>query len=145
MPFVQDDLRCDVLRSAGEGPRFSGTNLLAKTEIHLQETSLYWSKSEFSIRVTLRRVSSWIILIAARGRDLSASRRSVSKYAHQFQVTARIEHKILRFEISIDDIQRMQMVESLYYAAHHKLRGGVIEVSSPLQGRPHISTKAHLH
>jgi hypothetical protein len=25
------------------------------------------------------------------------------------------------------------------------LRGGVIEVSSPLQGRPHISTKAHLH
>jgi len=142
--FIQDDFRRDVFRSAGEGPGFSGTNLFAETEIHLRETSFYWSKSEFPIRVT-SCIANWIILITRCNRDLSTSRWWVSKYAHQFQITARVEHQILRFEISIDDIQRMQMVQGFYHAAYHKLRGGVVEVSPPLQGRPHVSTEAHLH
>lgn len=39
----------------------------------------------------------------------------------------------------------MKMIESFHHAADHKLRGGVVEITSPLKGRPNVSAKTYFH
>lgn len=47
--------------------------------------------------------------------------------AHQFDVTFRVQHEVLRLEVPVEDRPAVQVLEGLGHAAHAELGGGLVK------------------
>ena len=56
-----------------------------------------------------------------------------------------VEEQVFRFEITVDDVARMQIVKGLDDARRVEASGRVVKVTAITQDRPQFAAKAGLH
>ena len=64
---------------------------------------------------------------------------------YQFDVAVGVEEQVLRFEIAVDDVARVEVIERLDDARRVEAGGGLVEVAAVAQDRPQLAAEARLH
>lgn len=64
---------------------------------------------------------------------------------NKLEISSAVEHQIFRFQIAINNVERVKMIECLDNAPDHKLGRRVVKVTSPLERSPDVTSQTYFH
>lgn len=109
MAFIQNDLRCDILRGPAERPCLLATlDLLCKTKVNLTED--YWPE--------------WTLMLTSK------TYQQPINFAYQFYISIWVQHEVLRLQVSINNSFFVKVLKRFSHTTHTEL-GSVLVKASP--------------
>lgn len=114
MAFIQNDLRCDILRSPTERPcLLAALDLLCKTKVNLTQ------KMDQSEPCSVPNTD-----------HPGINSKKKKKAAYQFYISIRVQHEVLRLQVPVNDSFFVKVLKRFSYTSHTEL-GSVLVKASP--------------